>query len=159
MSRYPAVFPYSSFFMKRYKFVIGSIVIAAGLVYLFSAGVRESAARHMTLSMLESTDDSQFNGRRIQLGGCSVVKGSIRWDEYRHRPEFTVGDGEHTLRVRYSGNAILPDTFQDQAPVVMEGRFLPHQRLFDADIIFAKCPSKYEGQSYVGHVEAMGEAL
>ena len=159
MSRYPAVSPYSSFFMKRYKFVIGSIVIAAGLVYLFSAGVRESAARHMTLSMLESTDDSQFNGRRIQLGGCSVVKGSIRWDEYRHRPEFTVRDGEHTLRVRYSGNAILPDTFKDQAPVVMEGRFLPHQRLFDADIIFAKCPSKYEGQSYVGHVEAMGEAL
>ena len=145
--------------MKRYKFVIGSFVIAAGLVYLFSAGVRESAARHMTLSMLASTDDSQFDGRRIQLGGCSVVKGSILWDEYRHRPEFTVGDGERTLRVRYSGNAILPDTFQDEAPVVMEGRFLPQQRLFDADIIFAKCPSKYEGQSYEGHVEAMGEAV
>ena len=144
--------------MKRYRFVIGSLAIAAGLVYLFSAGVRESAAHHMTLSMLEATDDARLYSRRIQLGGCTVVKGSIEWDEYRHRPEFTVGDGERTLQVRYSGNSVLPDTFQDEALVVMEGRYLPRQRLFDADIIFAKCPSKYEGQSYEGHVEAMGEA-
>ncbi len=144
--------------MKRYRFVIGSLVIAAGLVYLFSTGVRESAAHHMTLSLLERANDTQFSGRRIQLGGCAVVKGSIIWDEYRHRPAFTVGDGERTLQVRYSGNSVLPDTFQDEALVVMEGRYLPRQRLFDADIIFAKCPSKYEGQSYEGHVEAMGEA-
>ena len=145
--------------INRYRFVIGSVVIAAGMIYLFSAGVRESAAHHMTLSMLERADDAQLTGRRIQLGGCTVVRGSIRWDEYRHRPEFTVGDGERTLRVRYSGNAVLPDTFQDEALVVMEGRYLPRQRLFEAEIIFAKCPSKYEGQSYEGHIEAMGEAV
>ena len=52
-----------------------------------------------------------------------------------------------------------PTRFQDEALVVMEGRYLPRQRLFEADIIFAKCPSKYEGQSYEGHVEAMGEAV
>ena len=28
-------------------------------------------------------------------------------------------------------------------------------RVFAAEIVFAKCPSKYEGQSYEGHVQAM----
>ena len=68
--------------MRRYKFILGSVVIATGLVYLFAAGVRESAAHHMTLSMLKSAESSQIVGRRIQLGGCTVVDGSIRWDEY-----------------------------------------------------------------------------
>ena len=26
---------------------------------------------------------------------------------------------------------------------------------FDAEVVFAKCPSKYEGQDYDGHVQAM----
>ena len=141
--------------MKRFKFLLGSAVVAAGLVYLFVTGVRESAAHHMTLSMLQAESTQNLASRRIQLGGCTVVKGSILWDEYRHRPEFTISDGDHTLPVRYAGNAVLPDTFQDEALVVMEGRFLEHEQLFEADVIFAKCPSKYEGQSYEGHVEAM----
>jgi cytochrome c-type biogenesis protein CcmE len=92
---------------------------------------------------------------RVQLGGCTVVEGSIHWDEYRHRPDFTVTDGERVLRVRYTGSAVLPDTFKDRAQVVLEGRYLAAQDLFDAKVVFAKCPSKYEGQDYQGHVQAL----
>ena len=59
------------------------------------------------------------------------------------------------LSVQYTGNAVLPDTFQDKALVVLEGEFVADQSRFDAEVVFAKCPSKYEGQKYEDHVEAM----
>lgn len=139
--------------MERYKFIIGGLVIAAGMAYLLIAGVEQTAATHMTLGTLVETPIDE--DRRIQLGGGTVVPGSIQWDEYRHRPEFLITDGNQTLKVRYSGNAVLPDTFQDRAQVVLEGRYLAAGQVFDAQVVFAKCPSKYEGQSYEGHVEAM----
>ncbi len=139
----------------RYKFVVGSVVVSAGLVFLLISGVRQSSARHLTLDMLlTQAANSELRDRRIQLGGCTVVDGSIRWDEYRHRPAFTVTDGERALQVRYTGNAVLPDTFRDRALVVLEGR-LTQANQFEADVVFAKCPSKYEGESYDDHVEAL----
>ena len=139
----------------RYKFVVGSVVVSAGLVFLLISGVRQSSARHLTLDMLlTQAANSELRDRRIQLGGCTVVDGSIRWDEYRHRPAFTVTDGERALQVRYTGNAVLPDTFRDRALVVLEGR-LTQAKQFEADVVFAKCPSKYEGESYDDHVEAL----
>ena len=139
----------------RFKFVAGSIVVTAGLVFLLISGVQQSSARHLTLGMLlDQAANSELKDLRIQLGGCTVVDGSIRWDEYRHRPEFTVTDGEHDLKVRYTGNAVLPDTFKDKALVVLEGRFTQSNQ-FEADLVFAKCPSKYENESYDDHVEAL----
>lgn len=98
---------------------------------------------------------TDLEGKRIQLGGCKVVPGSIRWDEYRHRPAFTVADSTYSLEIRYVGNAVLPDTFKDEAQVVLEGYYDLGTNCFEAQIVFAKCPSKYEGQSYEGHVQAM----
>ena len=39
---------------------------------------------------------------------------------------------------------------------MLEGRFTSSNQ-FDADVVFAKCPSKYEGESYDDHVEALKE--
>ena len=139
--------------MRRHKFTIGSLAIAAGLIYLFVAGVQQSTATHMTLQTLLSK--SLVEGQRIQLGGSTVVPGSIEWDQYRSRPEFTITDGDRTLRVRYVGHAVLPDTFKDKALVVLDGEYRETDHTFAANVVFAKCPSKYEGQSYDGHVQAM----
>ena len=142
--------------MRQHRFAVGSVVIVAGLAFLFVSGIRESAARHMTLpTLLGEVDEPSAEGR-IQLGGCTVVEGSIQWDTYRHRPRFEVTGGERTLSVRYVGNAVLPDTFQDNALVVLEGQYVAAADPFEAEVIYAKCPSKYEGKSYEDHVEAMG---
>ena len=138
-----------------HKFVLGSVVVAAGFVFLLLTGVRQSSARHMTLDGLLS---QAAQAGRIQLGGCTVVPGSIQWDEYHHRARFTVTDGARVLQVRYTGNAVLPDTFKDEAQVVLEGHYAADVGHFDADIVFAKCPSKYEGKSYDEHVDAFAPA-
>ena len=142
--------------MRRYKFTLGALLIAVSLIYLLITSVQQSAAMHMTLStLLQQTGQNDFEDQRIQLGGCTVIEGSIQWDQYHHRPEFAITDGEQMLQVKYSGNTVLPDTFKDEALVVLEGHYDQARNLFDAKVVFAKCPSKYEGQSYDGHVEAM----
>ena len=142
--------------MQKYKFTLGALVIAAGLGFLLVRGFEEPTATHLTLNTLsQKIGTNTWDDQRIQLGGSTVVPGSIKWDKYRHRPEFSITDGQHTLQVRYTGNAVLPDTFRDESQVVLEGRYNSAHSLFEAQVVFAKCPSKYEGQSYEGHVQAM----
>lgn len=141
--------------MARVRFVAGALVIAAGMGYLFVSGVHQSAAAHTTVTaLLEAQAPPVPASRRLQLGGSMVVPGSIVWDQYRSRPAFVVTDGQHTLRAQYVGNATLPDAFQDRAQLVLEGRYDAAARIFYAEVVYAKCPSKYEGQTYEGHIEA-----
>jgi cytochrome c-type biogenesis protein CcmE len=145
--------------MSRYTFALGGLVIAAGIAFLLITSVQQTAATHMTLSLLmeELQSNEEVDNQRIQLGGSTVVEGSIEWDQYHHRPEFVITDGDRTMRVRYSGNTVLPDTFKDKSLVVLEGHYMATQELFDAKVVFAKCPSKYEGQDYEGHIEAINQ--
>ena len=138
--------------MQRFKFVLGGALVAAGLIFLLVSGVQQSVSTHMNLATLLQRMDGE---ERIQLGGNTVVSGSIEWGQYRSRPEFLITDGERQLKVRYVGNAVLPDTFKDKAQVVLEGHYDPDKSLFEAQVVFAKCPSKYEGQSYEGHLQTM----
>jgi cytochrome c-type biogenesis protein CcmE len=142
--------------MKRHKFTVGALVVATGLFYLFLTGFQQSSSMHATLqTLMAEMGNSHLEGQRIQLGGSTVVPGSIAWDKYKSSAEFDITDGERTLHVRYVGSAVLPDTFKDEAVVVLQGEYNPTHQAFDAEVVFAKCPSKYEGQDYGGHVQAM----
>jgi cytochrome c-type biogenesis protein CcmE len=57
--------------------------------------------------------------------------------------DFVMTEGGATLPVRYTG--IVPDTFKDEAEVVVEGVLNPDKASFQAHTLLAKCPSKYEG--------------
>ena len=92
----------------RWAFALGSAAAAAGVIALLALGIRQSASRHMTLDLLLAEAHTLTQDRRIQLGGCTVVPGTIEWDEYRHRPRFQITDGERRLAVRYTGNSVLP---------------------------------------------------
>ena len=142
--------------MYRHKFTAGALVVATGLFYLFLTGFQQSSSTHMTLqSLTEAAQEDGLKGERIQLGGSTIVPGSIQWDKYQSSAAFDITDGERTMRVQYVGNAVLPDTFKDEALVVLEGEYVAGNNSFDAEVVFAKCPSKYEGQDYDGHVQAM----
>lgn len=135
----------------RIKNTALSLVLVLGLVYLFVSGFRESRSDHMTVSALAGAVASgDFEDRRVQLAG-QVVTGTIEWDQYHHRPEFTVTENGENMRVRYVGNALIPDTFKDDSPVVLEGHWRAAEGVFAAEVVMAKCPSKYEGQSYDNH--------
>jgi cytochrome c-type biogenesis protein CcmE len=68
------------------------------------------------------------------------VKGSVQRDVASQTITFRVTDGTASYPVIYRG--LAPDTFTDEAEVVVEGR-LQRDGTFRATTLLAKCGSRY----------------
>jgi cytochrome c-type biogenesis protein CcmE len=75
--------------------------------------------------------------------GARVVKGSITRDVATQTITFRATDGTAVFPVVYRG--LAPDTFTDEADVVVEGR-LDRNGTFHATTLLAKCGSRYEAK-------------
>lgn len=86
-------------------------------------------------------------GKKLQLHGF-VVPASIlrRKDSLDYR--FQVHSKGHTVQASYSG--IVPDTFKDEAEVVLKGTLTPQGFQVEPNGVMAKCPSKYEPKPGAG---------
>jgi cytochrome c-type biogenesis protein CcmE len=133
------------------------IVVSAALI-LGSGGylLAESLKDPDTLTYFHGADvviaqPDQFKQQRIRMGG-HVAKGSIMQKpgtlEYQFEVEpvaamakFPEALGK-TVTVRYTG--VVPDTFKDDAEVIVAGKLAPNGAVFEANELVAKCPSKYE---------------
>jgi len=136
---------------RRAKLVVGISVIVVCLVYLVAAGLQKTAMYYLTVNELEARE-AEFVDERIRLSG-RVVPGSISRRAGRSVVTFAIsepGGQDAAVRelkrtVRYAG--LVPDTFKDEADVVLEGR-TGADGIFRAETLLAKCPSKYEGKSF-----------
>jgi cytochrome c-type biogenesis protein CcmE len=83
----------------------------------------------------------QWEGKRLQLHGY-VVRDSIlrKRDSLEYR--FAIQNKGRAVHALYTG--IVPDTFKDDAEVVLKGRLQPDGFHVDPNGVMAKCPSKYE---------------
>ena len=82
----------------------------------------------------------QWHGKRLQVHGYAKdVRQKPGTLEYR----FDVENNGKVIRAYYTG--IAPDTFKNEAEVVVKGALQPDGTfLVTEDGIMAKCPSKYE---------------
>jgi len=80
-----------------------------------------------------------WEGKKLQVHGY-VVPGSIGRKRDRLEYQFDIQRNGQTLRAYYTG--VVPDTFKDEAEVVLTGALTPTG--FMATEMTAKCPSKYE---------------
>ena len=87
--------------------------------------------------------EQKLSNRGIRVSGY-VQAGSIQKDNSQSQVEFLVFEKEsdQTLPVIYQG--IIPDTFKDNAEVLVEGMYRSEEGRFHANVLLAKCPSKYE---------------
>jgi cytochrome c-type biogenesis protein CcmE len=99
-------------------------------------------------------NQEEWHGKQLQLHGY-IVPGSI----YRKRDsldyKFKVQNSParssqgandvHVVEASYTG--IVPDTFKDEAEVVLRGKLTPAGFHTDPNGVTAKCPSKYEVKS------------
>jgi cytochrome c-type biogenesis protein CcmE len=122
----------------KLKFIIAIAVIALAVSYLVYGGVKETMVYYLTVKELKSRVPSVY-GERVRVSG-KVLPGSIK-----HGPdgslEFTIYDGGGNVNVAYSG--IVPDIFKDDVEAVVEGEY-GKDNVFAADVLLAKCPTKYE---------------
>lgn len=123
----------------RLKFIVGGIVIIAALAWLGFVGFQESKAYYITVDEYNSLK-GEIGGKTFKLAG-DVVAGSI--DRSKPQMEFALSSPKTTIRVRYTGKEIIPDTFTDGSKALVEGTVGP-DGIFQARHIEAKCASKYE---------------
>jgi cytochrome c-type biogenesis protein CcmE len=127
------------------KFLVAGALIIGGLSYLMFSGISSSMVYYYTLAELHQ-QDARLDGKGVRVSG-HVRPGSIQRDETGTRVQFLVYEkgSQLTLPVTYTG--MIPDTFKDDAEVVVEGTYRSGAPIFQANTLLAKCPSKYEGMA------------
>lgn len=124
--------------MKR-KFIIGGIVLLAGLGYLLYTMVSGSLTYYSTVSAF--LDQSVIdNEESVRISG-KVVDGSIDWNAEKILLRFKISDNKATMPVVYNGSK--PEDFRDGKDLTVEGKY-GSDGVFYASHILMKCPSKYE---------------
>ncbi len=124
---------------KQWKFVAGSVVILAVLVWLGISGFQESKTYYVTLPELRAQGMRAYE-IRLRVAGNVLPDSIQRRDGEIH---FTLYQDKDQLSVRYVGSDPLPDTLVDEAQAVVTGEF-GRDDVFVARQVQAKCASKYE---------------
>jgi len=127
--------------VRRKRIIIGGLVICLAIGYLGYTLLESSLPYYSTVSELKGGGDSVY-GRGVRVNG-EVVPDSIEFDARNLILTFVITDERQSLPVVYEG--IVPDTFNNQTQVVLEGK-LDSTGLFHARSIMTKCPSKYEAE-------------
>jgi len=131
---------------KALKIGLTVIVLAVALAGLLRATLREGTEYYKHVDEV-TANVSEWHGKNLQLHGY-VVRDSIlrKRDslEYRFKVTSKVGESAHVVSAHYTG--IVPDTFSDDAEVVLKGKFGPGGFQVAPNGVMAKCPSKYEAQ-------------
>lgn len=125
--------------MPKAKFIAGVAIIAGAIIWLAATGFEGAQAYYKTVDELYQMGDDAYK-YRLKVAG-QVVEGSIA--RRQGRVDFVISQKGKDLKVCYSGDNPLPDTFKDHAQVVVEGRYR-REGDFQAEALQAKCASKYE---------------
>ena len=128
--------------MKKYgKFAALIVVVVGTLVWLASAGIKDTQTYYKTITELNAMGTRAYNAR-IRVGG-DIADGSIQ--RVGNQVQFVLKQDNRELKVAYLGTDPLPDTFKGGAQALADGK-LGHDGVFRASRIQAKCASKYESK-------------
>lgn len=124
------------------KFGVLIAIIVGSLIWLAMGGIKETKTYYKTIPEVQKMGRAA-QMERLRVGG-DVQPGSIVKQE--GQVAFVLHQGAEALKVVYSGNDPLPDTFRDNAQALVDGRLGP-DGVFEANKVQAKCASKYEAKA------------
>ena len=125
------------------KVFIAVLLVIAGIGLLIYSGIDSTGVYYLTVEEL-ITQAASLKGESVRIGG-NVVEGTIDYSAKDLMLKFAVSDIENKdkwINVLYNG--IMPDAFKPGGEVILEGVYEKTSNLFKAEILLAKCPSKYE---------------
>lgn len=126
-------------FAVNSRVAVAFIVIFLSLGLLVYVGTKQNMVYYYLVHEFQALSEGQKQ-RRVKVSG-KVAAGSI---ERLSATEvlFAIEEGGERLKVSYQG--VIPDTFREGGEAVVEGRL--QGDLFQADVLMAKCPSKFTGE-------------
>jgi len=125
-------------------FVVFAAVIAV-IGWIFIDGFDDTMVYYKTVSELKAQGENN-DGKGLRVSG-RVVPGSVEKSADGLSIKFTIDELGELLPVSYRG--IVPDTFKEDAGVLLEGKYANGE--FAATQIFTKCASKYESKEADGY--------
>lgn len=132
--------------MKRdRRFFVGLVGVAAVVSWLVWTGISDTMVYYLTPSELIERAEAAPAAleRGVKVSG-EVVPGSYERAADQLLHTFIVADPDRPeVRLTVHFRHPLPDTFTDEAEVVMEGRYLG-EGVFEATEVLTKCGSRYE---------------
>lgn len=127
---------------KATKIGLTGLVLALAFGGLLYSTLSEGTEYYKHVDEVLSNPDA-WQGKRLQLHGY-VVANSIMRRRDSLDWQFDVQSNGKVVRASYTG--IVPDTFKDDAEVVLKGTLGPNGFHVEKDGVLAKCPSKYEAR-------------
>jgi cytochrome c-type biogenesis protein CcmE len=131
---------------RKLKFLLIGTGVVATMVFLLVVTMKSSEGFSYYVTVSEYRTNGASHGDKFRING-KVADGTIERAKTGEDVGFVMTDGGATLPVRYHG--IVPDTFVDGADVVVEGA-MDASGTFQAHVLLAKCPSKYEAAEKAG---------
>lgn len=139
---------------KRRLIAVALIILGVGS----AAAVAFTALQDNMLYFYSPSDVLEQNiqaGKAIRLGGL-VTPGSVERDSDSLRVQFTVGDGNNSTNVVYTG--ILPDLFREGQGVIAHGA-LDAGGVFHATSVLAKHDENYMPPEVAEALEKAGHPV
>jgi cytochrome c-type biogenesis protein CcmE len=127
---------------KALKVGLTAIVLVTAFTALLWSTLREGTEyyKHVDEVMTQPHD---WYGKKLQLHGFVVPRSIMRKrDSLDYR--FEVANKGQVVSASYRG--IVPDTFKDDAEVVLKGVLTSQGFEVESNGVMAKCPSKYEAK-------------
>ena len=126
---------------KFAKIAVTAVVLLSAFGGLLWYSLRQDTAYYKHVDEV-MTSPEQWRGKALQLHGF-VVKGTWEQKPNTLQYQFKVENKGSVVHASYTG--ILPDTFKDEAEVVLKGRLTTDGHFqVEPNGVMAKCPSKYE---------------
>ncbi|MCS6899671.1 MAG: cytochrome c maturation protein CcmE [Myxococcales bacterium] len=121
-----------------------ALLIVGGALVALVLSFKEAAVYAKTVDQLVA-EKTRLTGRPVRVEG-DLVKGSLVHQASPCEYRFRMAHQGAEIPVRY-GQCVVPDTFQDRpdmdVKVTVEGK-LQEDGHFEATLVMAKCPSKYD---------------
>ncbi|RMF70041.1 MAG: cytochrome c maturation protein CcmE [Calditrichaeota bacterium] len=124
---------------KKIKIAFSFTVVVGLVVWLVVSGFNDNMRYYVGVKEVKAMSSDAY-GKGLRVRG-QLVPGSLVRKSKSLEVSFLIEDQGEQLEVHYAKE--LPDTFKDGAEVLVEGKYTP-EGYFDAQMLMAKCPSKYE---------------
>jgi cytochrome c-type biogenesis protein CcmE len=138
--RYPESNFHTSMKHRAVKIGLTAVVLLLALAGLLRSTLSEGTEYYKHVDEVMVAPEEWY-GKQLQLHGY-VVRDSIlrKRDSLEYR--FSIERNGHVVPASYTG--VVPDTFKDEAEVVVRGTLGPDGFSVAPNGVMAKCPSKYE---------------
>jgi cytochrome c-type biogenesis protein CcmE len=131
---------------KAIKIGLTIVVLGVALGGLLKATLKEGTEYYKNVDEV-LVNPAECQGKNLQLHGYVVRDSILRKRDsldYRFKVTSKVGENAHVVAAHYTG--IVPDTFSDDAEVVLKGKLEADGFHVVPNGVMAKCPSKYEAK-------------